>query len=148
MALKLITKNTFHKNNLYKNITIPLIYPEFYEIQEVTDKINQLHNATFPQKYNFLGFIKRIKHFITFDNKIFIQNETNFKYINTNQFWCHHNKIIYTYGNPQQYRLLKYKNKNYFYDVRKKDTYTFNENKNIVIYSGIYNPKLELISYT
>ena len=147
MALKVISKSLLHNNNVHTNVAIPLIHPQFYEIQEVTDKINQLHNATFPQKYNFLGFIKRIKHFVTFDNKIYIQNETNFKYTNTNQFWCHDSQMIYTYENPQQYRSLKFNNKKYFYDVKEKDTYSFNDKKNIVVYSGIYNKKLNLISY-
>lgn len=149
MAINHIRKNLFH-NHIAFNVkkTMPFFNNDYYEVKEVTKDVKHCEAKTFPNEYKFLGFIKQMKHFITMDNKVYIKSYEDYQYKKTNQFWCQENKMLYTYSHPQQYKLLKMKKKKYFYDFINKDTYTFNHDKGIVVYAGIYNEKTNRISFT
>ena len=130
-------------DNAYYNSTINHFPTKIYKIK--SDSYNSVN--TINHNYSFLGVIKRIPHYINENNEIFIKDETTYdcyKYVSN---WCNLHKMPYTIINPQQYCPLILKNKKYFYDYRKFDTYCYNEEKKQVYYKGKYNPKNKMIIF-
>tara|TARA_B100000963_G_scaffold358588_1_gene383598 strand:+ start:969 stop:1418 length:450 start_codon:yes stop_codon:yes gene_type:complete len=144
MAINFVKKNAVQ----YKGTMKPLFNQGFYEFKYIKDaapKLIEGKTDTVMGKYKFLGYIKKLKHFTTIYNEIYVKKIDSYHYDDTNQKWCDKNKIIYTYQHPQQYKLLTIKDKKYFYDVNNKDTYRYDPVKEIVVYAGIYNENLNKV---
>lgn len=96
--------------------------------------------VTSPQKgseYKFFGIVKRNPHYINKYNEVYTMKNGVMVY---HADWLDQHKMLWT-DYPLTYRLVTFKNMNYFYDIEHNDAYYYDKDIDVIIPAGFYNHK-------
>ena len=96
-------------------------------------------------KFQYLGLIKNMPHFLNNKNEVYCRFDDEIEYEHVAD-WNDEYKMLWT-ENPIIYKLHIHKNIKYFYDVEFCDAYTYCYKKHIVIPIGTWNKMEKKINF-